>query len=283
MAHAQDTILIVEDDQAIARLLDVYLTEQGYRVLLAVRGQDALELCRSTPPDLVVLDVRLPDISGYDVGIALRASPETQHIPIIVLTAFGERADRLTAHNLVRADYFLGKPFDIEEVASVIRNQLSEGRRRGQYHPVTNLPTGELVSAQLRELLVTAGWTLALVRVRDFDRFTQRYGVLVGEDVLKLTALLLSEAVRQQGDPSDFVGQLLIGPSFVIISQPRRIAAITAELRARFDIGVGLHYDYRDLQQGHTPRMALAIGLLGDADGPFSDIRELTEAAEARL
>lgn len=283
MAHRNDTILIVEDDPAIGRLLELYLKDKGYTVMMAGRGQLALEICRATPPDLVVLDVRLPDISGYDVGIALRASPETQNIPIIILTAFHERTDRLTAHNIVRADYFLGKPFDIEEVYSVIRNQLSEGRRKGQFHPVTNLPTGELVNVQLRELLLTTGWTLALIRVNGFEQFTQLYGVVVGEDVLKFTALLLSEVVRQHGDPSDFVGQMVVGPYFVVLSLPERIEAIAAELTARFDADIKLHYGYRDIQQGRAPQMALSVAVISDADGPFSDIRQLTEAAEALL
>jgi DNA-binding response OmpR family regulator len=283
MAQKRDTVLIVEDDPSIARLLQVYLGEQGYAVLMASRGQTALEICRVTPPDLVLLDVGLPDISGYDVGIALRASPDTQNIPIVILTAYGERADRLTAHNLVRADYFLGKPFDVEEVFSVIRNQLSEGRRKGQYHPVTNLPTGEMVNAQLRELLVTSGWALALIRVNGFERFTQHYGVVVGEDVLKFTALTLSEVVRGHGDRSDFVGQMVVGPYFVVISLPDRVEVITRELTARFDAGIKLHYGYRDIQQGRAPHMALSVATIGDAAGPFSDIRELTEAAEALL
>lgn len=283
MSRESDTILIVEDDPAIARLLDVYLAQKGYKVRLASRGEEALAICRTTPPDLVVLDVRLPDISGYDVGMALRSSPETQNIPIVVLTAFNEKSERLTAHDVVKADYFLGKPFDIEELYSVIRNQLREGRRRGHYHPVTNLPTGELVNNQLRALLGTTSWTLALIRINGFERFTQLYGVVVGEDALKFTALLLCEVVRRHGVATDFVGQLVVGPYFLIISAPERIEAIAADLLARFDAEIKPHYAFRDVQQGRAPQMALSVAVISDTDGPFSDIRELTEAVEALL
>ncbi|RRR68942.1 MAG: response regulator [Candidatus Viridilinea halotolerans] len=283
MAREQDTILVVEDDPTIARLLEIHLGKTGYNVLLATRGQEALTICRTTPPDLIVLDVRLPDISGYEVGMALRSAPDTQNIPIVVLTAFGERANRLNAHNLVRADYFLGKPFDIEELSSVIRNQLSSGRRRGQFHPVTNLPTGELVNTQLRELLTSSGWIMALIRINGFEHFTQHYGVVVGEDVLKFTALLLCDIVEQRGDHDDFVGQLVVGPYFVIISMPDRIQAITSEMTRRFTADVKLYYDYQDLQLGRAPAMNLLVATVSDQDGTFADIRELTAAAEARL
>jgi DNA-binding response OmpR family regulator len=283
MAREQDTILVVEDDPTIARLLEIHLGKSGYHVLIASRGHEALAICRATPPDLIVLDVRLPDISGYEVGTALRAAPDTHNIPIVVLTAFSERANRLTAHNLVRADYFLGKPFDIEELSSVIRNQLSEGRRKGQFHPVTNLPTGELVNSQLRMLLATSGWTLALIRINGFEHFTQHYGVVVGEDVLKFTALLLCDVVQQRGDPSDFVGQLVVGPYFVIISLPEQIDTLVSELTSRFDADIKLHYDYHDLQSGCAPGMVLAVAIVGSNECAFADIRELTAAAEARL
>ncbi len=283
MVREQDTILIVEDDPTIGRLLEIHLAKEGYGVMRATRGREALEICQATPPDLIVLDVRLPDISGYEVGMALRAAPDTQNIPIVVLTAFSERSSRLTAHNLLRADYFLGKPFDIEELSSVIRNQLSEGRRRGQFHPVTNLPTGELVNAQLRELLSAERWTLALIRINGFEQFTQHYGVVVGEDVLKFTALLLCDVVRKYGEPGDFVGQMVVGPYFMIISRPDQIEAIAAELTARFDADVKLHYGYRDIQAGSAPEMALSVAVVSADDGPFADIRQLTETAEALL
>jgi DNA-binding response OmpR family regulator len=293
MAH--ETILIVEDDTAIARLLEVYLSNKGYQILTAGNGHEALEICRTTPPDLILLDVRLPDISGYDVGMALRAAPDTQNIPIVVLTAFTERNDRMIAHNTVRADYFLGKPFDIEEVYWVVRNQLDEGRRRGQFHPVTNLPTGELVNHRLRDLLSSEGWTLALLRINGFESFTQFYGVMVGESVLKFSALLISDVVARHGGAADMVGQMVAGPYFVIISSTERISVISKELINRFDQDIPLHYDYHDRERGglemdggdgqvrRFPLMSLSVAVLTSADGPFRDIRELTEVAEDLL
>ncbi|NJN16046.1 MAG: response regulator [Oscillochloris sp.] len=292
MAADKDTILIVEDDPAIARVLEIYLSKRGYLIQKASRGEEALAICRTTPPDLVVLDVRLPDISGYEVGKALRATPDTQNIPIVVLTAFGERQNRLEAHDEVRADYFLNKPFDIEEVHSIIRNQLSESRRRGQFHPITNLPTGELVNTRLRALLTSDGWTFALIRVAGFESFTQLYGVVAGEDVLKFTALLLVDVLHRQGAAEDFTGQMVVGPYFMLIAGCAQIEAIISDLKSHFDKDIELYYSYQDRRQasvqrsngGSTvPLMALTVGVLHSSDGPFRDIRELTEAAEQRL
>jgi DNA-binding response OmpR family regulator len=289
---SKERILVVEDAADISSLLNIYFTSQGYEVLTAMRGEAALDICRKTPPNLALLDVNLPDMEGYEIGKALRASPRTRHIPIIFLTARGERQDRLKGLGEVQAQYYIVKPFDIEEVHTIVKNQLDEVRRKNQSHPVTNLPTAELINEQLRALLSSDGWALALVHITGFEPFTQSYGAVVGEDVLKFTALLLSEVVNELGSNEDFLGQMVVGPDFVLTSTPERIKAMCDRLAARFDEEVGLHYNYKHRKQGYIevtddegttrqiPLMSLAIGVLTSQDGPFYDIRELSETAE---
>ncbi|NJM07449.1 response regulator [Candidatus Gracilibacteria bacterium] len=289
---SKERILVVEDQPDISSLLKIYFTSQGYEVLTAMRGQVALEICKKTPPSLALLDVNLPDMEGYDIGKALRASPRTRHIPIIFLTARGERRDRLIGLGEVQAQYYIVKPFDIEEVHTIVKNQLDDARRRNQLHPVTNLPTAEIINDQLRGLLTTNGWSLGLVHINSFESFTQSYGTVVGEDVLKFTALLLNEVVNDLGGEEDFVGQMVVGPDFVISTAPDRTKTIIERLIARFDEEVGLHYNYKHRKQGfievaddsgamrQVPLMSLSIGVLNSNDGPFYDIRELSETAE---
>jgi DNA-binding response OmpR family regulator len=289
---SKERILVVEDQADISSLLKIYFTSQGYEVFTALRGSVALEICSKTPPNLALLDVNLPDMEGYDIGKALRASPRTRHIPIIFLTARGERTDRLRGLGEVQAQYYIVKPFDIEEVHTIVRNQLEESRRKNQLHPVTNLPTADLINDQLRGLLSNQGWAMALLHINGFETFTQSYGSVVGEDVLKFTALLLNEAINEQGGSEEFIGQMVVGPDFVITSSPERIRAICERLTARFDEEIGLHYNFRHRKQGYievpddsggtrqVPLMSLSIGVLTSGDGPFYDIRELSETAE---
>ncbi len=292
---SKEKILVVDDAPDISSLLKIYFTSQGYEVLTAMRGQAALEICRKTPPNLALLDVNLPDMEGYDIGKALRASARTRHIPIIFITARGERQDKLKGLGEVQAQYYLVKPFDLEEVHTIVKNQLDDARRKNQLNPVTNLPTAELLNEQLRTLLVTEGWAMATIHINGFETFTQAYGAVVGEDVLEFAALLIREVVNDLGTPDDFVGQMVVGPDFVITSTPERIKAICERLIERFDADVGLHYNYIDRKRGGiniqddtgqqrtVPLMSLAIGVLASQDGPFYDIRELSEtAAETR-
>jgi DNA-binding response OmpR family regulator len=289
---SKEKILVVEDALDISSLLKIYFTSQGYEVLIAMRGQQALDICRKTPPNIALLDVNLPDMEGYDIGKALRQSARTRHIPIIFLTARGEKQDRLKGLGEVQAEYYLLKPFDIEEVHTIVKAALDRARQKNLTHPVTNLPTAEMINEQYRTLLNSGGWALAVIHINGFDTFTQAYGAVVGEDVLKFTALVLTDVVNELGRPEDFIGQMVVGASFMISSTPDQMPAIMNKLCERFDAEIGLHYNFKDRRNGHivvpdeagnprqVPLMSLSIGVLTSNNGPFYDIRELSETAE---
>ena len=288
----KERILVVEDQADISGLLKIYFTSQGYEVMTAMRGQIALEIARKTPPHLALLDVNLPDMTGYDIGKALRANARTKHIPIIFLTARGERGDKLLGLTEVQANDYIVKPFDIEEVHARVRNNLAVAREKSRTHPVTGLPTAELINEELRRLLSSEHWSLALVHINGFETFKQAYGSVVGEDVLKFVALLVNETINELGAAEDFVGQLVTGPDFLITSVPERIKSIAERIAERFDQEIGLHYGYQDRKRGYITvknadgserqeaLMTVSVGVLNSSDGPFYDIRELSETIE---
>ena len=112
------TILVVEDEYAVARGLEYGLSSEGFTVLLAETGQRALDLVRVSSPDLVVLDIRLPDMSGFDVCSRIRAQGE--RLPILMLTARDEEVDKVLGLELGADDYVV-KPYSMRELISRIR------------------------------------------------------------------------------------------------------------------------------------------------------------------
>jgi DNA-binding response OmpR family regulator len=116
-----ERILIVEDERAVARGLEYGLNREGYAVLLAETGRRALELTRSDDPHLILLDIRLPDISGFDVCRQLRA--EGRRLPILMLTARDEEVDQVLGLELGADDYVV-KPYSLRELLSRIRSLL---------------------------------------------------------------------------------------------------------------------------------------------------------------
>lgn len=113
-------ILIVEDEEALATLLEYNLGKEGFEVAIATDGEEALMRVDETPPDLVILDWMLPKISGIEVCRRLRAKTETRNLPIIMLTARSEEADRIRGLDM-GADDYLTKPFSTNELIARVR------------------------------------------------------------------------------------------------------------------------------------------------------------------
>ncbi len=108
-------VLVIEDEQDLQQVLDYNLKQAGHQVLSALKGQDGLRLAQEQRPDLVLLDLMLPDMSGTDICRALKDAPETRSIPVIMLTARGEEIDRVVGFELGADDYVV-KPFSVREL-----------------------------------------------------------------------------------------------------------------------------------------------------------------------
>jgi len=117
------SVLVVDDDSSARKLMSILLKAEGYHVMLAESGKQALEMVAASPPDLILLDLLMPDMNGFEVAEKLKAHAPAQQIPIIVLTAMTDRNTRLRALQL-GADEFLAKPIDRAELAVRARNML---------------------------------------------------------------------------------------------------------------------------------------------------------------
>lgn len=286
-------LLVVEDDADIANMLNIYFTAQGYTVDIAPRGNVALEKTRHVMPHLVVLDIMLPDIDGYEVCRALRTNTRTSHIPIIFLTQKDERSDKLQGLELGVDDY-ITKPFDIEELKLRVQNAIARAERESLTDPQSGLPAGRWIEDQLRKAIRERDWVFLDIHINHFDAFKNVYGFIAANDVLRFTAMLLVEIADELEPAGDFIGHAG-GNSFVILSRAGDALLLSKRLKARFNEEIGAHYNFIDRQQGYIqvastggqsqnfPLMTLSIGAVSPQTHVFSDIREITElAAEER-
>jgi len=118
------SLLIVDDTPDNIRLLSTMLAEQGYKVRKALNGEMALNSCHADPPDLVILDIKMPDLDGYTVCERLKLNPETAEIPVVFISALDDVIDKVKAFQVGGVDY-ISKPFQCEEVLARVRNQLT--------------------------------------------------------------------------------------------------------------------------------------------------------------
>lgn len=291
---SKDRILVVEDDFDISNMLRIYFAGQGYEVQVAPRGADALAMTRKQLPHLIILDIMLPDMNGYDVCRDLRQTTRTSHIPIIFLTQKDERSDKIVGLEL-GADDYVTKPFDIEELKLRVKNSIEASKRQTQIDSKSNLPSGRLIEDQLRRLMHSAkAWAYVDIKINDFDAFTEVYGFVAGDDVIRFMALLMNEVVEECGTPEDFLGH----PgrdNFIVITHVRDIDKLRQRLAERFNAEVQQHYSFIDRERGYVlvpdgaqgerqaNLMTLATGSVSTQTHQFADIREITElAAEDR-
>ncbi len=286
-------LLVVEDDVDISTMLKIYFSGLGYDVDTAMRGSDALEKTRQVLPHLIVLDIMLPDIDGYEVCRTLRTNTRTSHIPVIFLTQKDERSDRLQGLEL-GADDYITKPFDIEELKLRVQGAIRRSERESLTDPRSGLPAGRLIEEQLRRIIREDGWAYLDIRIENFEPFKDVYGFVAGDDVLRFAGMLIGEILDSMGTSADFIGHSG-GDTFVIITTEGASAGIRDRLKSRFAEDVQTHYNFMDRQQGYIlapgkeggqeqfPLMTLAIGVISPTKQGFADIREITElAAEAR-
>ena len=161
MAHR---VLIVEDEPDIRDLLVFHLVREGYQVTQSRSGAEALRLARATPPDLVLLDLMLPEMDGLEVCRRLRQDPATMALPIVMLTARGDEVDRVLGLELGADDYVV-KPFSPRELVARIRAVLRRARPPAGAAP---LVIGRLAIDAAAHHVTVDGQAVSLTR-KEFD------------------------------------------------------------------------------------------------------------------
>jgi PleD family two-component response regulator len=266
-------------------MLREFFVADDYVVHVVGRGTDVFDETRKRLPDLIILDILLPGIDGYEVCRQLRTTARTSHIPIIFLTQKDARSDRLAGLEL-GADDYITKPFDLDELKLRSKNAIVSHQRMNMTDPRTGLPAARLIEEQLRLLMSVSGWTYTELSILHMQPFLDAYGFLAGDEVLRFTALIIGEAVDHLGTDEDFVGQASAA-NFVLISYSQQASSIAEQIREHFDDSIATHYNFLDTEQGGicqpddtlAPLMRLAVGTVSGQGQSFADIREITEAA----
>jgi DNA-binding response OmpR family regulator len=272
MADVKSKILVVEDDLDVAEMLNAYFRVQGYEVFTVNWGEDGVRACQTINPDLVVLDIRLPDIDGYEVARRLRVDRRTQDVPIIFLTEKRDRADRLQGLE-IGADDYITKPFDVQELRLRVRNALRRASQGSLNNPVSGLPDGALVDEKLSEILQKSNWSLLLVSIVNLDVFRDAYGFVASDDVLRAISLMIHNAMREVGDSDDFVGHLT-PTDFVLMVSSGSLPPLQERVRKRLEQSLDYFYPIKDRDRvsKRDDRLAVKVVELPSISGRFNNL-----------
>jgi diguanylate cyclase (GGDEF)-like protein len=245
-------ILVIEDEPRLRAILKMQLEtakDARYEVRTAEDGLKGLEEVRRDPPDLILLDVMMPGMDGYDVCKRLKSDPLTSRIPIIFLTAKSNLEDRLQGLESFADDY-VTKPWEHLELLFCVRNQLKTRRAQLQSNALTGLPGNVLIETELsRRIAAREKFAFLHLDLDYFKSFNDYYGYARGDLLIRFTASLLHEVLEREGGDRDFVGHIG-GDDFVIITVPDRAMAVAETIRAEFDRRVADQYDTPDRERG---------------------------------
>jgi diguanylate cyclase (GGDEF)-like protein len=283
-------ILVADDEPGIRQLLRAFLERAEFHVVMAQNGDEAVRLAQENVPDVVVVDVMMPQMDGYEVCRQLRNDTRTSHVPILMLTSRSAVGDKITGFESGVDDY-VTKPFDLNELLARIRSLLRRSRETTVRNPLTGLPGNRLLMEEIKHRLqLKTPLALLYVDLDNFKALNDAYGFVRGDEAIQLLAQLIQETVTENGGDDDFIGHIG-GDDFVVISTPARMDAICRTLIDRFDDAVVELYDPADVERGYLrgydrsgvphrfPLMTISIGVVTNRERDFSSLDEIGRTA----
>ncbi|NDJ61760.1 MAG: response regulator transcription factor [Chloroflexi bacterium] len=268
----RNRLLLIEDDFDVAEMLLMYFQTHQYDVVHAESGQMGIELARTRFPTLVLLDVMLPDMDGYEVCLQMRQSAFTRYIPVIFLTQRDERASKVRGLEL-GADDYITKPFDIDELRLRVQGSIKRATRESLHEARTGLPTGPLIDEEIeRTKLEEKPFQQLTLELAGFQAYREVYGFMAADEVFGYAARAIQTILSQQGTPNDFVG--VRDNQFVILSHLATSIDLLKTIQAEFNQGVAAFYSYQDAERG-----GLSIKAGGD-DEQLIPLMSLTPATD---
>lgn len=282
-------MLVADDDPSTLDVVTTALKLDGYDVLVATDGPSALRVAFERTPDIILLDVVMPGMSGIEVCERLERDPRARNIPVLMVTGSTATSDKLLAFTAGADDYIV-KPFDPVELLARVRSTLRRTRRMRGVNPLTHLPGNVEISDELA-VRIAAGQRFALMHVDldSFKEFNDYYGFVRGDRAIKTLAGCMREAVRA-GDPPGFIGHIG-GDDFVAIVDAPMAEPVARLIIDKWDSVVTGLYDRAELDAGyiqihnrrgelvHVPLMTVSIGIATNAHRPIYSHLDAAETA----
>jgi diguanylate cyclase (GGDEF)-like protein len=285
-----ETILIADDDEDILKFVEVNLRLEKFEVRKASDGEQALKVATEERPDLVLLDVMMPKLDGFEVCQRLRSDPRTSNVSIIMLTAKSLSADKVVGLTTGADDYII-KPFDPLELIARVKSTLRRARSMRDMNPLSGLPGNVAIQAELhRRISARETFALMYADLDEFKAYNDYYGFARGDMVLKLLATILQETVVSLDAECGFVGHIG-GDDFAIMSQADGAEDIAKVIIAKFDDQIGAFYDQQDRKRGYItvldrrdeahdfPLMSISIGVVTNSVRKIESHWEASEIA----
>lgn len=281
-------VLVVDDDPDIRDVLDITLSAEGYEVIEACDGKEALKLINEKPPNLIILDYMMPNIDGREVCRRLKKDILLAHLPILMLTGKGEVLDKVGGIEAGADDYVV-KPFEPQELLARIKMIIRRSERDLEANPLTRLPGNIAIINELQTRIDSKSpFAVCYLDLDKFKSYNDEYGFERGDGVIRETARIIIKATRQLGDKFDFIGHIG-GDDFVIITTPKISDKIAQKVIDDFDSIMPNFYSKKDIEKGfiiapdrqgvrqQIPLLSISIGIVTNQQRKIAHVAQIGE------
>ncbi len=279
-------ILIIDDDKDVVNMVKRNLETEGYGVSAAYDGNEGLLSVETNPPELIILDVNLPTVSGHEVCQNLRTKKTSRYIPIIIVSANNKPIDKIEFLKLGANDY-LTKPFDMGELLARVSSHLKQTEEIMAVNPLTKLPGNISITNEINNRIdKSAKFAFAYLDINNFKSYNDQYGFNKGDDVIRFMADVIKRCTKD----SDFVGHIG-GDDFVVMLEIADIEAFCRKVTGLFNTEIVEHYNPRDRINGYIiardrkehiqkfPIMSVSIGVATNERREYNHFAKIIEIA----
>jgi len=283
-------ILVVDDEPHIRQILKFTLEKAGYQVYMACDGEEALQRAVEVKPNLVLLDVMMPKVDGYEVCRRMREDFTLNQIPVIMLTAKGDQSDKVAGLEGGANDYLV-KPYSNEELLLRVRNVLDWNVQQKEANPLTGLPGNTAIERELKSRIAQhIPYAFCYIDIDNFKGFNDYYGYQKGDEIITFLAGILSKTIEKLGTRDDFIGHIG-GDDFVMIASPARAEIMARYIVDEFDRSALLLLKEEDVNRGYLevrdrqgklkriPVMSVTMALVVSTDNNIEHFAEINDIA----
>ncbi len=242
-------ILIADDDTEVLDLLVYALEAEHYTVVTATDGDTAYKKVVEEKPDLVILDVNMPGMSGFEVCQKIRENSDICLTPVIILSSLSKTKDRITGIKL-GADEYLTKPFEPFELVARVEGLLKRAKESLAASPLTGLPGNVSIETEIKNRLIEGkNFCVIYSDLDHFKSYNDKYGFDKGDAVIKLVSAIFRSAVAEEGNTRDFLGHIG-GDDFVVVTTEDKCNAIMDRITTVFSALIPNQYSADDRRAG---------------------------------
>jgi PleD family two-component response regulator len=246
-------ILIIEDDKNLVETIKDIFEINDFEVLVAYNGAEGIENALKNKPDVIILDVGLSDISGFEVCKILKENYQTKFIPVVMLT--GTRVEKEYRIGGLRtgADEYLLKPCDPEELLVRVESIISRTRLLLDINPLTKLPGNEVIKRVVYEKIrKKEAVGICYIDIDNFKPYNDYYGYQKGDEMILFLANVIAEALKEvkfEDDKNLFVGHIG-GDDFILLIPSNSVDLVCEKITRKFDEGILNFYNEDDRKTG---------------------------------